>query len=258
MLIRVMRCAPEEENGFSPSEYQPQVFQHADLLVDTNTGSTLEDVLERLRAFKEEWHRNEKLLASFDVCQSTGLCPDVLVETAQYLWLNDAVNAFSTSILPLLHGAHTKVHLNNLSERFLQMISEHLDPSQIVSLNIRDCFRTSVCKTCFSANFDQLVSLTLLNQKQWFTIRSFLSSLSSVRNLCLLNDDAFATDALEALQLIPRDQITRLRVRCADVDSDSLSAGNIARYALQKKHDHFFHIRCGIPSTTSKPIPRSL
>ena len=178
-----MRCASEEENGFSASEYQPQVLQDDDLLGDTNTRSALENVLETLRAFKEEWHRNEKLLAAFDIFQSTGLCPDVLVEISQHLWLNDAVNAFSISILPLLHVAHTKVHLNNPSARLLQLISEHLDPSQIVSFHIPDCFRTSICKTCFSANFDLLVSLTLLDQKQWYTIRSFLSSKLMPSNL---------------------------------------------------------------------------
>ena len=164
MLIGVIGCAPEEETGFSLSAYRPQVLQRGALLVDTNKRSTLENILETLHGFKQEWNRNEQLLVPFDVCQSTVLCPDVLVEISQYLWLNEAVNAFSISLLPMFRDAHAKLHPNNPSDRFVKLIPEYLDPSQIVSLRSYSNVRTYIYKNSFSSNFDGLVRLTLLNR----------------------------------------------------------------------------------------------
>jgi hypothetical protein len=186
-------------------------------VADTNTRSTLENVLGTLRAFKQEWHRNEERLVPFDVCQSTGLCPDVLIEISQYLWLNDAINAFSASILPLFRSAHAKLHLNNPSERFLKMILEHLDPRQIISLRARNDSRPLFYRTCFPVHFDGLVILTLLNREYWYTIEPYLSSLSSVRNLCLLYHGDMNVHSFQYLRLAFLNRITTLRIRCAEV-----------------------------------------
>ena len=48
MLIGVLRGVPREETGFSPVEYQPKVLQRDAVLVETNTRSTLKNVLETL------------------------------------------------------------------------------------------------------------------------------------------------------------------------------------------------------------------
>jgi hypothetical protein len=67
----------------------------------------------------------------------TGLCPDVQIEISKYLTLDDTINAFSISILPYLRQAHTKVHLVDAPNPFLQIIAEHLDRNQISSVRIR-------------------------------------------------------------------------------------------------------------------------
>ena len=127
MLIGVMRLAPREETGFSSFEYRYQVLQLCDRLPETGQRSTVENVLETLIAFRKEWHRHQSFLVPFDVCQSTGLCSDVVVEICEYLLLDESINAFTTSILPLLRDGYSKVHLNNPSKRFVEMIPRHLD-----------------------------------------------------------------------------------------------------------------------------------
>ena len=180
-----MQHASGQRRDFSPFEYHCQVLQRCDLLPRTKTRSTLENVLETLRVFKEEWHRHQQFLVPFDVSRSTGLCPDVLAVISEYLFLNDAINAFSISILPVLHQSHSKVHLNNPSYRLLEMIPEHLDPRQISSVRIIDNIDRPTHHLSAFQIFDRLVSVIVFSQTGQQTIGRLLPYLPAVHRLCV-------------------------------------------------------------------------
>ena len=185
-----MRLAPREETDFSSSEYRHQVLQLCDRLPGTGQRSTLENVLETLRTFRQEWHRHQPYLVPFDVCQLTGLCPDVVIEITKYLSLDETINAFSMSILSLLRDGYSKVHLNNPAKRFVEMIPQHLDPRQVTSLRIADDPRRLRSDLTAFHTFDQLISLTILSERASHRIEQCLNCLPNIRRLSLWLDDA--------------------------------------------------------------------
>ena len=210
-----MQHASEKRKEFSPFEYQCQVLRRRNHFPRANKGSTLENVLGTLRSFREEWHRNQQFLVPFDFIESTGLCPDVLVEISEYLSLNDAINAFSISILPLLRDAHSKVHLDNPSNRLLQIITEHLDAKQIASLFIADDSRGLTCDPSAFQRFDHLVSLTVHSPRWQQTIGRLLAYSPGLRRLSLWFPSKFDSDRLQDLRVLFSHSLTRLHIRCA-------------------------------------------
>ena len=218
MLIGIMRRAPREETESSPFKYQFQVLQRCDLLVQTGQRSTIENVLKTLKAFREEWHRNQQFLVPFDVSRSTFLCPDVLLEIVKYLSWPDAINAFSLGILPLLRDTHTTVHLNNSSHRFLEMVQQHFDPTRIVSLRLTDDLRAPEGDFSILRTFDQLASLTVLSQRGIHMITRLIRYLPNVRFVSLAFDEPINWDYFrELLQHLRNDSTTRLELRCPGV-----------------------------------------
>lgn len=226
MLIGIIQHASGQRRNFSPGEYQFQILQRHELLPKTNTRATLENVLETLRIFKEEWHRHQQSLLPFDVCQSTGLCPDVLVEISEYLSLTDTLNAFSISVLPWLRETHSKVHLTNPSKRLLQIITEHLDPRQIVSLHIADDIHTPACDFSALQKFEELVSVTIQSPRWQQTIGYFLDDFPSLRRLSFWFDKEFDWDLFKNIGDPSYHPITHLHIRCGDVRLDRFATGN--------------------------------
>jgi hypothetical protein len=127
MLIGIMHRTSESSRGFSPFEYYPRLLK-CDRVRDTKERFRFEDILEMFRVFQQEWQRSQQFLVPFDFSRSTGLCPDVVIEITKYLSLIDAINAFSINILSLLQQTHTKLHLNNPTGQFLEMIRPYVDP----------------------------------------------------------------------------------------------------------------------------------
>jgi hypothetical protein len=64
ILIGVMRCSLTEQKKSSPFDYQCHVLLREDRLMKTDQRSTLENVIETLGAFRQEWQRNEKFWVS--------------------------------------------------------------------------------------------------------------------------------------------------------------------------------------------------
>ena len=59
-----------------------------------------------------------------------------IIEITRYLTLNETINACSMIILPLFRQTRTKVHVVDPSNRFLAVISQHLDPNQMTSVRL--------------------------------------------------------------------------------------------------------------------------
>ena len=211
-----MRLAPREETGFSSSEYRYQVLQLCGQVPWTSQRSTLENVLETLIAFRKEWYHHQPFPIPFDVCQSTGLCPDVVLKICEYLLLNESINAFTPSILPLLRDGHSKVHLKHPSKRFVEMLSQNLDPRQVTSLRIADDPRRLRSDLSAFRIFDQLISLTILSDptacalfgRQNHLPKDYLDDLLLERNLY-----SYSLSILRQLSSYP---ITHLHIRCTD------------------------------------------
>ena len=226
MLLGIMQHASGQRGEFPPFEYQCQVLQRCDVLSKTNTRSTLENVLETLRVFKDEWHRHQQFLLPFDVSRSTGLCPDVVIEISKYLSLIDTINAFSISILPVLRQAHSKVHLNNPSYRLLQMIPHYLDPRQISSVYIIDDIHRPTHHLSAFQIFDQLVSMTIFSQRREPMIGRLLPYFPAVRRLCLWFITQFDWILAKDLRDLSSHRITHLHIRCTGVLSDDFATRN--------------------------------
>ena len=217
MLIGIIQHAPKQRGDFSPGEYQYEILERRDLLPKTNTISTHKSVLETLRTFEQEWHRHQQFLVPFDVCQSTGLCMDVVIEISKYLSLTDTLNAFSLSVLPLLRETHSKVHLNNPSKRLLQTITGHLDARQIVSLHISDDIHTPVCDFSALQKFQELVFVTIHSPRWQETIGYLLDDFPRLRRLSLWFDKPLDATLFGNLRGLLSFTITHLRIRCAGV-----------------------------------------
>ena len=231
MLIGVMPEIPQGRMPISSFQYQYRVLLSCQRLPQTGQTSTAVKVLETLRAFREECHRNQRPLVAvvdqrrmdeidtsdtFDFGRLTGLCPDILVEITQFLWLDETINAFSISILPLLHQTHTKVHLVNPSNRFLERIVEHLDPRQIVSVRVDDKLRTWERDFSPSRVFNRLISSILINVGRVYATDNILDGFPNIRVLSVWFNGELNFDDLRHLRSLISSSINRLHIRCVD------------------------------------------
>ena len=214
MLIGIMLRGLREESGSLLSKYQCEVLQQCHLLPQLEERSTVENVLETLRIFKQESLHSQQFLVRFDFVRAARLCSDVVIEILQYLSLVDTINAFSIAILPLLQEAHAKIHLFNPSNPLIQIVGEHLDPRQIVSLWITDDFQISKHHLAIFRTFDQLTTVTLLTQWGTHMIDDLRRCLPNVRRLSIWFDDEIPLDRFSLLRDRCSPPITHLQIRC--------------------------------------------
>jgi hypothetical protein len=137
----------------------------------------------------------------------------------------------SIGILPLLRHEQTKVHLVDPSDRFLQIISQHLDERQLSSVRFHGILVES--RDDFSAfhAFDQLISLIVLNPQKLFALGETLNRLPTVRAVSLWFDVEFQFRFLADAFYSPFTRVTRLQVRCAGALGDQcISEETSSRY----------------------------
>ncbi|CAF1494160.1 unnamed protein product [Adineta steineri] len=80
---------------------------------------------------------HDKLMHIQIFAEKTRLSWEVVDEIADYLSLNDAINAFSNDILPLLDHSQAKFHLFHHSARFIKKILPKIKYGKTVSLELR-------------------------------------------------------------------------------------------------------------------------
>ena len=221
-LIGIRQHGSKERNHFSPFEHHTLVLSRCDLWLQTNNTSTVNTVLQKLSAFRQNWQRNYQFLFPFDFNQSTGMLPDILIEIKKYLSLNEAINAFSISILSLLRQTHSKIHLNNPSEQFLKMIHRYVDRRQIASLHITDGLLELEhrCLVWASIMLDHPINLTVVIRREAGNVRHLLSILPKAHRLSLWFEGTISSFLLKKIQQPGRYPITWLYIRCADVPSE--------------------------------------
>lgn len=130
------------------------------------------------------------------------------------------INAFSTSILPLLCKEKSKVHLVNPSDRFLTTISRHFDPRQVRSVRLNEDSVSSERDLSSFQIFDQLISLTILNPQYPVKSARIIRSFPTVRAVSLWFENEFRFAFLRDLPFLFYLPLTRLQIRCAGAASE--------------------------------------
>jgi hypothetical protein len=137
---------------------------------------------------------------------------DIILEIAEYLSLNDAVNAFSTNILSLLRKNKMKVHISEPSDKFMSMVLQKLDPEQIVSLR----FDTNGFGLKLElAALQNITSLTLLNLQFMEYISECAIHFPKLTRLLLWYDNEVGFNFLSSMFRHLQSPIERLEIRCA-------------------------------------------
>jgi hypothetical protein len=118
-------------------------------------------------------------------------------------------------ILPLIRDGHPKVHLNNPSKRFVEMIRQHLDPRQVTSLHINNDPLKLRSDLSVLWIFDQLSSLTVSRIGDLLLIYHCLYHLHHVRRLSLWFKDQLNYSYFYELANLSYYKITHLHIHCA-------------------------------------------
>ena len=127
------------------------------------------------------------------------------------------------------------MHLVDASNRFLQIIPQHLAQNQISSVRLPGTLLASRYDIPDFLAFDHLVSLTLLNPEVLSALPTMLRRLATARAVSLWYDDEFQFHCLQDQFVSPFVEVTRLQVRCA---------GAVGNQCVSEQ------IRCRYPSNT--------
>ncbi|CAF4953318.1 unnamed protein product [Rotaria sp. Silwood1] len=216
LMIGIMRRFEYKTDRLITSDYQFQPLLKSDNLMGKQKSEVSEIVLNKLRLFKKQFDENEQVL-SFNFVESNGLSWEVILETAKYLSLNDAISAFSTNILSLLQHHSMKFQLSNPDIPFIQMILRKVKPEQIVSLQL-DGFRLwSRIELTFLSTFTNIISMTLLNLPYDKEINKYEKYFPNLTCLSLCYDNEINLDTFSSIFNQFWDRIKRFEIRCAGV-----------------------------------------
>ncbi|CAF1142598.1 unnamed protein product [Adineta steineri] len=216
MLIGIMRRSAKDKYWTSKSEYQFKVLLKGDTLMCIQQKSNRERLLNELAIFKGECDRNERSL-SFDFVGKTGLCWELILEIVKYLSLNDAINAFSDSILISLKNYNTKLQICEPSKGFIDLIRRKINLKQIVSLRVKSVPIWPDFEISYLSVFTNVVSLTLLNPWNIDQIKTYTILFPKLNCLSLWydGDEVNFNTLSDILQQSFCQQIRRFEIHCA-------------------------------------------
>ena len=197
----------------------------------------------------------DRSFQSFDFSEATGLCPDVFIEISKYLTLEETIDAFSPSILPLLRQTHTKVHLVDPTDRFLQAIPDHLERRQISSVRFSAASMINGDLLSSFGTFDQLISLNLADLQLLEKIANFERFFPNLQALCLRSNCAFSLTRLDTI--LSRSFSTISRVQIRSNHSPAEARYDIKSLNITIKSFIFDWAYSTLPSNTFLPYGRS-
>ncbi|CAF1089429.1 unnamed protein product [Adineta steineri] len=215
MLIGIMRRSAKDKYWALKSEYQFKVLLKGDTLMCIQQKSNRERVLNEMAIFKEECDRNEQN-RSFDFVGKTGLPGELMLEIVKYLSLNDAINAFSDSILISFKNYNTKLQICEPSKEFIDLIRQKINLQQIVSLRVKSVPIWPDFEISYLSVFTNVISLTLLNPWNIDQIKTYTILFPKLNCLSLWYDDEVNFNTLsDILQQSFCQQIRRFEIHCA-------------------------------------------
>ncbi|CAF3881917.1 unnamed protein product [Adineta steineri] len=244
LLIGIMRKSSKESPWLSSSEYEWKSLLTRDRLTRTQEAVTRETLKQELETFNKECHDHEETL-SFDFSARSGLCSKVMLEIVQYLSLNDIVNAFSSSILPLLYENETKVHISQTNTTFFNMVLWKIRPEQIVSLRLNPSLLFPEIPSFMLHSFSNLISLTLVNPMHAGEINKYAFYFPKLICLSLYYDNE--ADFLEIRSILSqiREPIKRFEIHCAGAFCTHYNGYELYQSSLQDWNVEYFLIEIG-------------
>ncbi|CAF4285574.1 unnamed protein product [Rotaria socialis] len=196
-LIGIKRNFQEQQNDSLAFDYQPVLLLEYDVL-----------------AF---YHNIE-----------TRFGKKIILELVKNLTLNDAINAFSNNILPLLSQQETKVEICDPSSLLINTILRKLKPQQVVSLRLTASWYRKQEELSRLARFTNVISLSLLNFQDIRAIEIYRTNFPRLTRLCFWYDNELNfTFFREVLQYL-WSSIKRFEVHCP---------GNFCSHADQDQYN---------------------
>ncbi|CAF0992246.1 unnamed protein product [Adineta steineri] len=244
LLIGIMRKASKESPWLSSSEYEWKSLLTRDRLTRTQEAVTRETLKQELETFDKECHDHEETL-SFDFSARSGLCSKVMLEIVQYLSLNDIVNAFSSSILPLLYEHETKVHISQTKSTFFKMVLWKIRPEQIVSLRLNPSSLFPEIPSFMLHSFSNLISLTLVNPMHAGEINKYAFYFPKLICLSLYYDNEANFLEIRSILSQIREPIKRFEIHCAGAFCTHYNGYELYQSSLQDWNVEYFLIEIG-------------
>ncbi|CAF0858180.1 unnamed protein product [Adineta steineri] len=190
MLIGITRRSLEGNNSLPTLEYEFKVLFKGHHLMNTQKELNLETLLNELDDFRTEFYENEtQLMNPFNFAKETLLCPEIILEIANYLSLNDAVTVFSIDILELLSKYKVLLPLVQPSRLFMKKTIQTIDNTQIISLCLDAIHFTSTMQLASSLIFNNIMSLTLMNFQRLDDTNVFKTYFPKLKRLSLHYND---------------------------------------------------------------------
>ncbi|CAF4505244.1 unnamed protein product [Rotaria socialis] len=241
MLIGIKRLFVEHDNGSLVSQYQFKILLQDDILQQTGRKVDRGTLRNELTVFKQECDDNERALCQIlEFIDKNKDWEKLFPEICNYLTLNDAIQAFSTNILPLLRQNCTKVMICDPSETFINMILRKIKPQQITSL----CLNMSWLLT--QANLDSLhifpnvTSLTVMNFQQIDAIDNYTAPFPKLKCLSLWYDYEISFKFLSIIFEKFQSSINEFRICCAGAVCDHSIMDNFDRIYAKKSNIKYF------------------
>ncbi|CAF1450233.1 unnamed protein product [Rotaria sordida] len=237
MLIGIMRESLYKKDSSSTSEYEFTVLFKNETLTSTEETFSLKSILNELSIFKEECDDNEQAL-SFDLIKKTNLSWEVIIEICKYLSLNDAINAFSSNILFFLRKLKAKVHIDDLSETFINTILRKIKSNEIISLRLNSDESKLYMISNYLSLFNNVISLNLVNLEIMQQISEYEIYFPKLTCLSLCYNNEIGFNLLQnVLSYLPK-SIRRFEIHCAGVlcthyDIDEFNIESIYNFNIE-------------------------
>ncbi|CAF1351907.1 unnamed protein product [Rotaria magnacalcarata] len=241
MLIGIKRLFVEHDNGSLVSQYQFKILLQDDILQQTGQKVDRGTLRNELTVFKQECDDNERAL--FQILEFINKNKDwekLFPEICNYLTLNDAIEAFSTNILPLLRQNCTKVMICDPSETFINMILRKIKPEQVTSLCLNMSWLLTQLKLDSLHIFPNVTSLTVMNFQQIDAIDNYTAPFPKLKCLSLWYDYEISFKFLNIIFEKFQSSINEFRIHCAGAVCDHSVMDTSDRIYAKKSNIKYF------------------
>ncbi|CAM4767684.1 unnamed protein product [Rotaria magnacalcarata] len=206
-LIGIKRIVQEQQNGSLAPDYQPVLLLEYDVLA---------------------FYRNIE----------TRFGKKIILEIVKNLTLNDAINAFSNNILPLLSQQETKVEICDPSSLFINTMLQKLTPEQVVSLRLTTSWYRTQEELSRLTRFTNVISLSLLNFQDIRSIEIYRTNFPRLTSLCFWYDNELNFTVFRELLQYLWYSIKRFEVHCpgnfcSHADQDQCNNLLFANYNIE-------------------------
>ncbi|CAF2147203.1 unnamed protein product, partial [Rotaria magnacalcarata] len=212
-LLGIKRIAQAQRGDSFLFGYQSELLLEGDVLVRNQVISNRKNVLEELIFFKNECDENEQSFSYYLNIQ-TRLGRNAIHHIVKYITLNDAINAFTINILPLLRERETPVEICDPDSLFINTILPKLKAKQVISLRLTTNWFCTEQDLSRLNSFSNIFTLSLFNFPDIKLINIYQNYFPQIKNLCLWYDSEVNFTLLHDLFGYLNYSIKRFEVHC--------------------------------------------